>query len=84
MRQHRGALALAASGIACTLMPDIPAMHRPGLRFIPVEGGGAHHLGVRVRRARRPALLDRFITVLGEELLRDPVGGEGTRGSAGA
>lgn len=76
--------ALAASGIAYTLMPGHSRHAPPGAALHSRGGGGAHHLGVRVRRARRPALLDRFITVLGEELLRDPVGGEGARRFAGA
>lgn len=66
------ALALARAGIAFTLMPDVPALHQPDLRFVPVLGAEPIAMGVRVRRGRRRALLDRFIEVLGEELARDP------------
>ena len=53
-------------------MADIPAMHRADLNFVPVKGLGTISLGVRTRRGRRPALVDRFIDVLGVELLREP------------
>lgn len=66
------ALALAHAGVAFTLMADIPAMHRAELNFVPVKGLGIISLGVRTRRGRRPALVDRFIDVLGVELLREP------------
>lgn len=66
------ALALARAGVAFTLMADIPAMHRAELNFVPVKGLGTISLGVRTRRGRRPALVDRFIDVLGVELLREP------------
>ena len=66
------ALALAASGIACTLMPDVPAMHRAGLCFIPFEGTDPVTLGVRVRRGRTPRLVDRFAAVLAEKLQEEP------------
>ncbi len=62
------ALAIASSGIAYTLLPDIPSMHRDGLRFIPVEDAARITVGVRVRRGRRSALQDRFITILEAEL----------------
>lgn len=66
------ALALAAAGIAYTVLPDIPAMRRHDLRFIPIEGSAPIVVGVRVRRGRRPALLERFVELLGEELRREP------------
>lgn len=62
------ALAIATAGIAYTLLPDIPSMHRDDLRFVPVEDVEPITVGVRVRRGRRTALLDRFIAVLETEL----------------
>lgn len=66
------ALALASAGVAFTVQAGVPAMQVPMLRYVPVEGLPGVTVGVRVRRGRRPALLDRFIAVLGEELMRRP------------
>lgn len=66
------ALALANAGVAFTVQADIPAMQVPPLRYVPVEGLPSVSLGVRVRRGRRPATLDRFIEILAEELQRTP------------
>lgn len=65
-------LAFASAGIACTLLPDIPAMHAPDLSYTPVRDLPPVVVGVRVRRGRRAALLDRFIEVFAEELRREP------------
>lgn len=65
-------LTFATAGIACTLLPDIPAMHVANLSFMPVRGLAPIAVGVRVRRGRRAALLDRFIEVFSEELQREP------------
>ncbi len=67
------ALAIAASGVACAIIPDIPALHRREVSFVPIEDVDPIVIGVRVRRGRRPALLDRFIAVLSEELQRSAV-----------
>lgn len=67
------ALSLAGTGVACTVQADIPAMRIPHMRYIPIEDLGPITFGVRVRRGRRPALLDRFIELLGEKL-REPRG----------
>ena len=66
------ALALANAGAAFTVQADIPAMQVPPLRYVPVEGLPTVLLGVRVKRGRRPATLDRFIEILAEELQRTP------------
>lgn len=66
------ALALASAGIACTLLPDIPAMHAANLTFAPVRDLPPVAVGARVRRGRRAALLERFIEVFAEELQREP------------
>lgn len=66
------ALALANAGAAFTVQADIPAMQVPPLRYVPVKGLPSVSLGVRVRRGRRPATLDRFIEILAEELQRTP------------
>lgn len=66
------ALALANAGVAFTVQADIPAMQVPPLRYVPVEGLPSVSLGIRVRRGRRPATLDRFIEILAEELQRTP------------
>lgn len=66
------ALSLAAAGISYTVMPNIPAMHRQGLRFIPLKESTSIVVGIRVRRGRRPKLLERFIELLTEELQHSP------------
>lgn len=66
------ALALANAGVAFTVQADIPAMQVPPLRYVLIEGLPTVSLGVRVRRGRRPATLDRFIEILTEELQRTP------------
>lgn len=65
-------LTLATAGIACTLLADLPAMRTPNLVITPVTGLPAITVGARVRRGRRPALLDRFLQIFGEELQREP------------
>ena len=57
-------LALVSAGIARTLLPDVAALRRDGLRFLPVEGVGPAILGVRTRRGRLPKLLADFIALL--------------------
>lgn len=47
-------------------------MQVPPLRYVLIEGLPTVSLGVRVRRGRRPATLDRFIEILAEELQRTP------------
>lgn len=64
-------LALARAGVAFSVQPDVPAMHMPGLCYLPVEGIAPISLGVLVRRGRRSAVLDRFVELLGEELGRE-------------
>lgn len=66
------ALALAHAGAAFTVLAGIPAMQAAPLRFLPIEGLPAATLGVRVRRGRRPAVLDHFIELLTEELQTPP------------
>lgn len=65
-------LALVRSGVAFSVLPDIPSMRAEGLRYLPVEGLPPIALGVRVRRGRRAAVVDRFCELLGEELGREP------------
>lgn len=57
-------LALAASGYARTLLPDVAAMHDERLRFIPVRGLDPVVAGARVRRGRQTRLVERFIDAL--------------------
>ena len=57
-------LALVSAGIACTLLPDVAALRREGLRFLPVEGVEPAICGVRTRRGRLPKLLSDFIALL--------------------
>ena len=57
-------LALVSAGIACTLLPDVAALRREGLRFLPVKGVGPAICGVRTRRGRLPKLLSDFIALL--------------------
>lgn len=64
-------LALARAGVAFTVQPDVPAMRNPTMRYLPVEGLAPIAVGVRLRRGRRAAMLDRFVALLGEELGRD-------------
>lgn len=66
------ALALAETGVACTVQADIPAMHMPSLRYVPIEDLRPAVFGVRVRRGRRAALLERFTELLGEKLRQEP------------
>ena len=61
-------LALARAGVAFTLLPDIPAARQPDLVAIPVEGLVPITFGVRVRRGRRPALVNAFVKALADEL----------------
>ena len=58
-------LALVSAGIACTLLPDVAALRRGGLRFLPVEGVDSVIYGVRTRRGRLSKLLADFIALLG-------------------
>lgn len=58
-------LALVSAGVARTLLPDVPGMHREGLRFVAVEGVDPVIYGVRTRRGRLPRLLSDFIALLG-------------------
>lgn len=66
------ALALASAGVAFTVQANVPAMQVPPLRYVPIKGLPTVALGVRIRRGRRPAVLDHFIDVLAEELQRSP------------
>lgn len=66
------ALALASANVAFTVQANVPAMQVAPLRYVPVEGLPTVALGVRVRRGRRPAILDHFIDVLAEELQTPP------------
>lgn len=58
-------LALVAAGVARTILPDVAALHRDGLRFLAVEGVDPVIYGVRTRRGRLPRLLSDFIALLG-------------------
>lgn len=62
------AITLAAAGIACTILADLPPMHEPDLVMVPVVGLNPVTVGVRTHRGRRPQLLEHFIEVLGETL----------------
>ncbi|WP_288734896.1 LysR family transcriptional regulator [uncultured Enorma sp.] len=62
------ALALVRAGVAFTVQAGIPVGSVPEARCIPIEGLPAVTLGVRVRRGRRPALLDRYIASLRDGL----------------
>lgn len=70
-------IALVEAGIGYTLLPDVAAMHRPGPRFIRIDGVGPVTLGVRVRRGRPTRLLERFMAALGATLQAEPGGPDG-------
>lgn len=57
-------LALVSAGIACTLLPDVVALRREGLRFLLVEGVEPAVYGVRTRRGRLSRLAGEFIGLL--------------------
>lgn len=58
-------LALVSAGIACTALPDLPALRRDDLRNVDIDGVGPVIYGVRTRRGRLPKLLADFIALLG-------------------
>lgn len=61
-------LALVGAGIGFAMLPDAPRQRREGLRYLEVEGAGTLTCGVRVRRGRRAALVERFVELYAQAL----------------
>ena len=61
-------LSVVSAGMAVAALPDVPAMHRPDLAFVRLEGLDPVVMGVRVHRGRPSRLVERFTAALADAL----------------